>query len=93
MAGRTICVFFGLDEHFIQNPIALAKKIAASMPSIRVVRLARSYFSVVDRKDGKPVRVDQWTSRASDIFRKEYLESCGCEDYEYLYIDHGDVVL
>jgi len=84
--------FFGFDKQAHQNSISLAKRIATCIPSVRVVRLAQDYFSVTGREDGKPARVDQWPLRATGVFRKEYLESCGCEDYEYLYVDHDDVV-
>jgi len=84
--------FFGIDESPQQNAISLARKIAISIPSVRVVRLSQDYFTVTGRNDGKSVRVDQWPSRAAEIYRKEYLDSCGCEDYEYLYVDHSYVL-
>lgn len=80
--------FFGFDEHLHQNATSLAKKIASGVPSIRVVRVADDYFSVTGREGGKPARLDQWSSRATKIFRQEYLEGHGCEDYEYLWVDH-----
>jgi len=80
--------FFGIDENPQQNVISLARKIAISIPSVRVVRISRDYFSAT----GKSVRVDQWPSRAAEVYRKEYLDSCGCEDYEYLYVDYNDVL-
>jgi len=84
--------FFGFVEHLHQNTPSLAKKIAAGVPSIRVVRVAHDYFSVTGRDDGKPARVVQWSSRVTEVFRKECLQNCGCEDYEYLYVDHDDVL-
>jgi len=85
--------FFGFVEHLHQNTASLAKKIAAGVLSIRVIRVAHDYFSVTGRDEGKPARVVQWSSRAAEVFQREYLQSCGCEDYEYVYVDHDDVLL
>jgi hypothetical protein len=86
--------FFGYAEHIERSAstLAFAKKIATSIPSVRVVRLAHEYFSVVSREDGKPVRVDQWSTRAAQVFRREYLEKCGCEEHEYLDLDHDGIM-
>jgi non-homologous end joining protein Ku len=58
-----------------------------------VVRLAHKYFSVMNREDDKPVRVERWPSRAGAVYRKEYLQSYGCEDHEYSYVDREDFLL
>jgi hypothetical protein len=84
--------FFGVGESPQQNAISLARKIAISIPSVRVVRISQDYFSISGRNDGKSVRVDQWSSRATEVYRKEHLDICECEDYEYLYVDHSDVL-
>ena len=86
--------FFGYAEHIERSAstLAFAKKIATSIPSVRVVRLAHDYFSVVSREDGKPVRMDQWSTRTAQVFRREYLEKCGSEEHEYLDLDHDGIM-
>jgi len=84
--------FFGFSHHIERNSLSFAKKIATSIPSVRVMRLANEYFSVVDGEDGKPVRVQQWSKRASRVFRREYLESCGCEEHEYVDLDYDAIL-
>lgn len=51
-----------------------------SIPSIRVIRLNVTHFTVKPTALGKTPRIEEWSERATLVYRKETLEELGCEE-------------
>lgn len=62
------------------NEYDWAKKIAMSIPSIRVIRLNVTHFTVKTTALGKAPRIEEWPERANLVYRKETLEELNCEE-------------